>query len=176
MLSRNVQPVKADILLCGSETLSRKLSELLANYCQKVEISPYNNSSRSVSRYARRRKQGTVTIVLLTVVFLFFNIPFCCVLVLDTVDMLSESAAADRILAEWKLLVALVWLYSSPGYSISNAVIYIVRVKELREFAKFPVVKLLNERRQSGGRQSSKSRISENIIVIRSELQRESKL
>jgi hypothetical protein len=90
----------------------------------------------------KRKRQGTITVVFLTAAYAIFNIPYCAMMIIDSVWFISDgkiNGYKDMPLSDIFMIAALMENYTVVGNSITNAVIYICRIKELRHFARLNV-------------------------------------
>ena len=86
----------------------------------------------------KRKRQGTITVVILTAAYAFFNVPCCATMMIYAIEFVSDwkinvmESVPGEIIA---LIYALAYNYTVVGNSIVNALIYICRIKDLRDFS-----------------------------------------
>ena len=114
--------------------------------CYQLRVSPFCSTDPSlfsknscenklIQESLRTKRSATITIILLTIAYILFNLPYCVIMVGDVVAMLSEHTVFLQILPTRYFLLTYVSItfYSIPLNSTVNPLIYIMRIARLRE-------------------------------------------
>ena len=102
------------------------------------ESGPKNANNEFAVRAMRRKRAATITIVLLTVAYIVFNLPYCLWMLEILVNVLSEGKTS--ILQSWfndstpyyNEIYNFIFVFLIPLNSTINPLIYIFRLKVLR--------------------------------------------
>ena len=109
----------------------------------KTEVTDWNSSSKKIRNdYAagarKTKRAATMTIILLTIVYIVFNVPVCVIMICEVIHSLSECRIAPHqswySLPHYFELFAFFYFYTVPLNSTVNPIVYILRIKDLNSF------------------------------------------
>ena len=134
ILKPYLDPVFIEIIRHSLHTFQFTFPSIIIIVCCCISLIRLKTSA-SISHGLQRKRRATVTMLYITAVFLIFNVPF----VISTIIFAIERTAKKPVLAQHMSVEqsSLLWnlmFHTHYFNSIGNAVIYIIRVKGLREY------------------------------------------
>ena len=98
-----------------------------------------NGKSSGNNGMSNRKKQATITIIILTFTYLIFNLPYCALVLAYAIAVLSGTnymAKMNLTLHQEVLVNNLTFTHTVNLNSMVNAIIYLARIQDLKAFGR----------------------------------------